>query len=115
MVTAPWARATRADLRDRVERARGRLRVDDRDDRDLGMRGQVGLDGLGRDRLVVGHLDLVEVGADGGQPVAEALAEDARDEVQAGRRRAARGERAAASRPRMASPCMRMISWLVVP
>ena len=48
------------------------------------------------------------------EPVSEALAEHARHEVEHGRARSWRAARAAASRPSTASPCIRMISWLVV-
>ena len=57
--------------------------MDDGDDRDARMGRQVGVDRLGRDRVVVRHLDLVQLGAERPEPVAEALAEDARHEVEA--------------------------------
>ncbi len=50
---------------------------------DLGMLGQVAIDVAGIDRVVVGHLELVQLGAVVAQPVAHVAPEHARDDVQA--------------------------------
>ena len=61
--------------------------MDDRQQLDLRVLVEIPLD-VGRvDRVVVGHLELVQLGAEVLQPVAHALAEDAGDEVEHGRAR----------------------------
>jgi hypothetical protein len=58
--------------------------MDDRDEPDLGVIRQETVD-VGRvDGLVVGHLELVQLGAEAREPVAHALAEDAGDEIEHG-------------------------------
>ena len=76
--------ADRAQLADGVQRAGRGLGVDDGDELHLRMRVEVGRHDRRVDGLVVRDLDLAQVGTDGGQPVPEALAEDARHQVEAG-------------------------------
>ena len=70
------------NLPDRVDRARGRLGVDDREVLDARIGVQRLPDLLRVDRLVVGHADLDRLAAKALDEVFEPLAEDARDEVE---------------------------------
>jgi hypothetical protein len=61
--------------------------MDDGEQLDLGMLVEIPLDVGGVDRVVVRHLELVQLGAEVLQPVAHTLAEHAGDEVEDGRSR----------------------------